>query len=1288
MPRHSVTIYFGWRVFGLLVALGLGWGGFAAAGELTLANGDSFADGRHSLQVTSKGSVVLLADGVRLGEFMQYRMYKDPALKYVDNTSRSKRCLPISFVVAKSPPSILVTSSFPLQATGKKNAISETRLWRAKGQAGIQLRYRFSIPDGVPTSLAHGGLLFKMEGALTRNLTFSIDGVTRRIHYDENEQKIRWKIREEITIFPGDVKREFTLKPTHGKWAQARFNKQRRLFEVSITPEDTETALAISFPLEKPLADGAAAPKQKLANYLAPDRLYIPIRSVSHNLVVNPSFEAGFRYWHFLAAQQEVEPSPDRLRLIDETGGINGSRGLEIILRPGNKPPMLTPFPIISEAGKTYTVSFYARTKEDTPGVKLDLIVVTNSHRVINLNRRFPLTGTWTRYHATFKAKNNIIMPALGRRWFRNEKQTDDTTIWIDDVQVEEGGLTNFTHAPLLLKFSGRPDGTFYPADLAPVKVTLEGAAQARVEVKMQLSDFFGKAVSQSQKTFTLDAAGRADFTALYPQGAESGIYLLRIDTTSDGQKDYDFYRYTILPEVPNYQKKAIFGINSYSAYRWPEWLERLRRMGIGTFYLGPNVGFMDETQAAIKKVGLTQLGYPLFYPRYDQWQRRLLNLTAAELTPAILTALENHCRELAKKMPEVSVWKTLNEPNASRQGNANPEKALLIVKAVSRGIKAGNPKAIVLTPDLSHMYGNHLKWLDRFFALGGGKYCDAVAIHIYRPRPEEPDLEVDMARFLALLDKYKIKQDIYWTEGAYYPVYILPRFGLNAHRGCSSDGKWFCALSYDIGFGERMSTAYNMRTYLVAFKYGSRVRQLMDWGYKQRYFIGEDWVPRGLSLVPNVMGRLLGDADYVADIEIGKDFRAYLFADEKTATSVVWSYAWDVDSGAKKATFVTIPYAGKELVIRDMMGARVTPEKVAGGVRVVIGSYPIFFRVPAAQRKQLQTALANTSGPKKQYVRFRIAFQSQERLRLQARNLQAQPLSGELSLSIGADKKTLTVTLPPHSEEEVIFPLPARKPGIETLPLRFSFQPKGVSAQKMAVDLPVLRIAHASQRITIDGNFRDWPEASWFALKNHFKEYRPSKQQTKLLEKYPQPLPWRGEADLSARMAMLWNEKGLYLAYQVRDDVYAPPMADELKSSFQKDSLQLYFDCFNDGRWRGNPGSFDENDYAYDIIPLREGARVYRRVTPEAQLCFLKRGMEPAVKCVVSRENGITNYEIFYPKRYLQPIQFALGNSFGFATLINDNDNDYRKRGLTTTPANTEPYRHPEYYLSVVFSP
>ncbi|UKI34782.1 MAG: hypothetical protein L6W00_21690 [Lentisphaeria bacterium] len=59
------------------------------------------------------------------------------------------------------------------------------------------------------------------------------------------------------------------------------------------------------------------------------------------------------------------------------------------------------------------------------------------------------------------------------------------------------------------------------------------------------------------------------------------------------------------------------------------------------------------------------------------------------------------------------------------------------------------------------------------------------------------------------------------------------------------------------------------------------------------------------------------------------------------------------------------------------------------------------------------------------------------------------------------------------------------------------------------------------------------------------------------------------GDADCSARVGALWNERGLMLSVETEDDRFVPPTT--YGDAYKQDSLQIYFDMKNDSSRRGS---------------------------------------------------------------------------------------------------------------------
>ena len=270
-------------------------------------------------------------------------------------------------------------------------------------------------------------------------------------------------------------------------------------------------------------------------------------------------------------------------------------------------------------------------------------------------------------------------------------------------------------------------------------------------------------------------------------------------------------------------------------------------------------------------------------------------------------------------------------------------------------------------------------------------------------------------------------------------------------------------------------------------------------------------------------------------------------------------------------------------------------------------------------------------------------------------------------------------VVLAASEDREIPVSLPKSLKDLDRVALRVAFLPDGrTRPQVYEESFVVLFSKRRTGNIRIDGDLADWEPGHRVSLPDVFKDFPvPSK----LAAKFPEPVPWKGRDDLSATLYTCWDDETFYLAVEVRDDALRRPPAS--KGAYLYDSVQVYFDTLGDARDRlaAHGVGYDDDDYNYDLCPLADGLDVTRAQAPDWQVAFLRVGPAPEVRRALQRIDGRTVYEIALPGKQVHPIVLKPGSSFGFAVLINDNDNDYRKRGLTLTPAGTEPYMSPHLY-------
>ena len=130
-------------------------------------------------------------------------------------------------------------------------------------------------------------------------------------------------------------------------------------------------------------------------NFWKNDRINVPDFASSRNLLPNPSFESGLRYYNNFFTWGKWPGRDYDIYNIDTDNARSGKRSLRIsAFKAYPNPNYLSTFTIPTKPGKKYTFSFYA--KSDAPGQRLDFNCVTAQWLKFPKHKIFKLTGSDT----------------------------------------------------------------------------------------------------------------------------------------------------------------------------------------------------------------------------------------------------------------------------------------------------------------------------------------------------------------------------------------------------------------------------------------------------------------------------------------------------------------------------------------------------------------------------------------------------------------------------------------------------------------------------------------------------------------------------------------------------------------------------------------------------------------------------------------------------------------------------------------------------------------------------
>jgi len=647
---------------------------------------------------------------------------------------------------------------------------------------------------------------------------------------------------------------------------------------------------------------------------------------------------------------------------------------------------------------------------------------------------------------------------------------------------------------------------------------------------------------------------------------------------------------------------------------------------------------------------------------------------------PATYPDIVESCRRVALSRPDIRLWGPVNEGVIGNTlGEEHGGQYIRLLLDIARAVKKANPKAKLLTPSTCDIFRSlGLAGIEQMCRGGILDEYDIVTAHPYRPRPEVPDLAEDITALVSMLKRYGFKGDIYFDEDMNYTSYNIPKYGLDVTK--FADFWHSMPLSYDAGVGERMMAAYNARSWLISLRYFPLVKNHLWWNYGSSC-LDLELTPTLSCWAPSTLRHIFGkDCSFIQEIPLCDDVRCYLYRDgDGLEVAALWNINEDIDREKRPPLAVCLPFSSSEVEMIDFVGNRIDFKP---GDTMKIYPTPTFLRrkdaggfFKSVSFWQKRESFADTlvklevEGGQKRLVKMTTGIIDRQNVAVNIKNVTAGTLSGTLSIRDGGDVKE-ELNLPVAGEKTVSVKLPELNDReISKVPLHIKFTGSDGKGQDNDSSFKMMLANKASKPLTVDGDLSDWPDGNGIKLNGLINEFMPS-------PKYPQPIKWNGPEDLSATLHVAWDKDYFYLAIDVKDDVFCP-VPSGAASFWDYDSVQIYFDTACDAR-NLESKNYDSTDYCYNAYCRDGKMEVKRDQVPDWQLCFLNTGPAPKVKAAFKKTEKGYVFEFAFPLIELAPMRLEKNQAIGFAVLINDNDKDYRKRGISLTAPGREPYMNP----------
>ncbi len=1218
----------------------------------------------------------------------------------------------------KEKNSIVIKKSFFASAKDKKDGVFTEKIDILKDGL-VNFDYSFELPSG--TGRIDKGLFLTFRPFQNvAGMKMLIDGKPYRISDNKapygRRNVFKGKMHK-IVFNPDKPASSFTLMFSDGNYLYIeerkneadKGNQWKYCVVMRITPAKDGH---ISFKLDMRNTSGESLKNTNTyngINFWKNDRINIPDFASSRNLLPNPSFESGLRYYNNFSTWGKWPGRDYSIYNIDKDNVRSGKRSLRIsVWKAYPDPNFINTFTIPTKPGSKYTFSFYA--KSEAPGQILEFNCVTAQWGKFPKHQSFKLTGDWKRYSVTFTAPNSAATVMFKVKNYSNKEKVDS---FIDDLQLEENEhASEFANRPFGSELTtSDPDNFLDPKQKVNAKLRIYGPPDLTGTVDYKVKDFYYRELAGGKAQFKTDASGEALITLPLDGKLGTGVFVVTAEYNfADGKKYSDYYRLTIMKLIDkDFKHRELFACGSdVRNCRGEASVRRLRGLGFGSNnYQTTKLQNDLFAKYGIRNTGSGVLGCgPKGKDSVLQLQNALRKRLKVEpYSEALKDEIEKLSYQLAKANPWVNEWFIHGECNSGAgkfkvltdRDNKSFAKFIL---ACYDGVKKADPaKKFALTGGPANMLKNGGirdidNWLGCVRELRPGIKFDAIAIHPYRRVPESPDLDADTVTLLKVLHKYGYDEvPIYWNEGIYHRAWQVKEWGLDPHKGCSTD-HWRCGTpTYDMGWGERIAAAYYARSWLVGLKYADHIKSYNGWG-GTNMSIDTEMTPLALQKIPNTLAHILGNATYKADIRFAPNLRAYVFEDEKQRpVAALWSYVPMVDRGFEPSPEAEIKFSGLNPEFIDLMGNKVLASIDKNGCAVIpVGPFPLFIRTEAGSLNTLCSVLKNARLKNSNEFPLNVSLQlkNQTQAEIIFNNRISRDFTGTVEITSESKPVREKLAIREMTSKSVTITLPQKISASQinkiSIPVKVT-EDKGGSVSK---DLALWAQAalYRNKPIKIDGNGDDWKDIPSIKLSN-MQIFKTSGGTRSLPVKHS----YGGKADFSAEYKLAWDRDFLYLYVGVTDDkAWFPAMKND-SSDWTKDSLQVYIDTLGDNGRRISKETFDFNDYNYDIsmTSAKGKVNVYRRAAPEQQIAggldAPKPNMvEPGVKAAVKLTSTGYVYEVAFPRRLIAPLNLKENTFFRLGLMINDNDGKGPKGGLSNIPGkNTSPYKNPEQWPGIL---
>lgn len=641
------------------------------------------------------------------------------------------------------------------------------------------------------------------------------------------------------------------------------------------------------------------------------------------NRIFNSGFEAGPEGWTptdgFVVDPETVHSGGNSARLgaVDLPAlKLPLNRPLASTVRPRTAPPGIECRPFPARAGMRYTLSAWIKAAAPDTRVTLrffewadnggDQASDRNEH-----SGTVKVTTDWARYRI-----DGIVLPNMWEHYVARIVPTG--TIWLDDVQIEEGAISDYRPARAVEVGAQTPVRWSLVGEPVPVTALVAAAESIEnVALKFTLEDLWSRPLQTVVREAKARVPERVEFSPRQP-----GMYRVRVqadDSPATGEVAFGVFPQRdralrpmsqfgthvtdTLPEPSN----TLLASAAMGA-RW------VRLHDFGDFchwhVVEPEKGtfvWHDAEINDLQKRGfmiLANLGHPPVWagrphPKaqdHGSWTSAPPR-NAAEWENYVFKTVE-HFRD------RIQHWEIWNEPCWDGFFSGTPQEYAELLKIAYRAAKRADPKALVI----GGCFSSHKpEWTRRVLAQDSMSFMDALSYHVYWSPPgtetavqgEPTFIEGEVEHFKGLMREYGGLKPIYMTEGGLRcPPFAswLPRegFSRSAAFGSSVDAHLeLTGLDAACGLVRGMVQMISAGVTNICYYYSGGDRGAMPWfsTMANGYYVLMDYDGRPkptMMAFSSLEQQLDGTAPF--GLRIHNGLTAHLFSRGTGSVAVVWS--------------------------------------------------------------------------------------------------------------------------------------------------------------------------------------------------------------------------------------------------------------------------------------------------------------------------------------------------------------------------------------------------------------